>query len=386
MLKGIHLTLLIGPAVGKPPPAPKTLLESLTSLQVTNSKSQSGFQLSFTLGKNSPVITNLIPSGFFSPIKTRVIIVVTLNGTPTVLMDGLITNQEMSPSNEAGASTLTLTGEDLSIAMDLIQMIMPFPAMPDIAKIAIRLAPYAMMGIVPVIIPPFVPTVKSPTEGFESQTKSTDRAYIRSIAQRNGYVFYVQPGPVAGQSIAYFGPDINIPNVQSALSVNLDVNTNVDNMSFSLDGLAKSTYAYTILDPFIKKIPIPIPIPNINPLRPPISANPSPAWKFEFGDHLGEDSEGGAAKKKPDEVARDIIGRLISTENKSVTASGSIDVLRYKKILRSRMLVGVRGAGASYDGLYYVDSVTHDIKPGSYKQNFSLSRDGLKPITSNVSI
>ena len=56
---------------------------------------------------------------------------------------------------------------------------------------------------------------------------------------------------------------------------------------------------------------------------------------------------------------------------------GAFDVMRYKNILRARMLVGIRGSGLSYDGLYYVDSVTHNIKKGEYKQNFTLSRDGL---------
>ena len=37
----------------------------------------------------------------------------------------------------------------------------------------------------------------------------------------------------------------------------------------------------------------------------------------------------------------------------------------------------MRGAGVLYDGLYYVKSVTHDIKRGAYKQSFSLSRNGL---------
>jgi hypothetical protein len=41
------------------------------------------------------------------------------------------------------------------------------------------------------------------------------------------------------------------------------------------------------------------------------------------------------------------------------------------------MLVGVRGAGFAYDGFYYVNSVTHTLSRGSYKQSFSLSRDGL---------
>jgi hypothetical protein len=46
-------------------------------------------------------------------------------------------------------------------------------------------------------------------------------------------------------------------------------------------------------------------------------------------------------------------------------------------VLKSRQLVGVRGAGRPYDGLYYVRSVTHDIQRGAYKQNFSLARNGL---------
>jgi hypothetical protein len=41
------------------------------------------------------------------------------------------------------------------------------------------------------------------------------------------------------------------------------------------------------------------------------------------------------------------------------------------------MMVGVRGAGITYDGMYYVESVTHNIKHGEYKQNFTLSRDGV---------
>jgi hypothetical protein len=60
-----------------------------------------------------------------------------------------------------------------------------------------------------------------------------------------------------------------------------------------------------------------------------------------------------------------------------VTANGSLDVLRYGRVLKARKLVGVRGAGAAFDGLYYVKSVTHNIKRGEYKQSFTLSRNGL---------
>jgi len=37
----------------------------------------------------------------------------------------------------------------------------------------------------------------------------------------------------------------------------------------------------------------------------------------------------------------------------------------------------VRGVGTAFDGLYYVKSVTHNIKRGEYKQSFELTRNGL---------
>ncbi len=67
--------------------------------------------------------------------------------------------------------------------------------------------------------------------------------YIRSAgAATPGYVFYVEPGPLPGQSIAYFGPDVRMPVPQPALNINMDADTNVESMTFSLDGLAKKDH------------------------------------------------------------------------------------------------------------------------------------------------
>src|SRR5258708_6512810 len=111
MLKGVHVTLMIGPSV--PLPAPLPVMEALSSVQVNSSKDRTGFQLTFTVGKTSILQLVLLPAGYFDPIITRVVIIVTMNGMPQVLMDGIITHQQISPSNEPGKSTLTVTGEDL---------------------------------------------------------------------------------------------------------------------------------------------------------------------------------------------------------------------------------------------------------------------------------
>ncbi len=54
-----------------------------------------------------------------------------------------------APSSDPGKSTLTITGEDLSVLMDVVQNVIPYPNMSDIAKVLLVLLPYAFLGIVP---------------------------------------------------------------------------------------------------------------------------------------------------------------------------------------------------------------------------------------------
>jgi hypothetical protein len=366
LLGNAMLTLMIGPAV--PVPAPLPVIEALQSVQVTSSRERSGFQLTFTVGKTSALQLALLPAGYLDPIVTRVVIMITLNGIPSVIMDGFVTRQELQPSNEPGQSTLTVTGEDLSVAMDIVDKVVPYPGMPDAVKVAAVLAPYAVLGIVPMVIPPISIITQNPTNKIECQSGISDRAFLKSLASRNGYVFYIEPGPLPGQSIAYFGPDISVPVPQRALSVNMDAHSNVESLSFSLDGMAKKIRIFTILDPITRKIPIPIPVPNVSAVKPPLGLRPTPPAKIEMHNR--------GAQLQPDEAARDILSFLMNNST-AISGNGSLDVMQYGQLLRARTLVGVRGAGISYDGLYFVDSVTHNIKKGEYKQNFSLSRDGL---------
>jgi hypothetical protein len=366
MLDGIHLTLLIGP-LAVPLPAPFPVVEALQSVQVTSGANGTGFQLSLSVGKTSIIQNALLPAGLLDPMSTRVVVIVTFRGLPQVIADGVVTRHEVSPSNEPGKSTLTLTGEALSVLMDVIDAKIPYPAMPDIARLNLILSKYAAFGIIPAVVPHPVITVKSPTSGWDVQT-GTDLQYILGLASRCGYVFRVEPGPAPLTSLAYFGPDIPLPLPQPALSVNMDWQTNVDSLSFSLDGMAKKLVIATILDPVTRKIPIPIPVPNISILHPPLGARLTPPSKVTFSDEL--------ASLAPDEAVKRIFGMMLDNAD-AITGNGSLNVTRYGAILRSRTVVGVRGAGPAYDGFYYVKSVTHNLKRGEYKQSFTLSRDGL---------
>jgi hypothetical protein len=372
MLKGFHLALLIGPAL--PVPAPRPVVEALVGVQATNGGTKGGFQLQFAAGKDSPLVRTMLPAGYFGP-GMRVVVVVTVNGIPHVLADGIVTRQEIGTSNEAGQSTFTVTGEDLSVLMDIVQMPdMRWPAVPAPVRVLGMLAKYAPFGIVPVVIPPIFLDVPIPIKEIPSQT-GTDLEYINQLAQQNGHVFFVQPGPAPGANIAYWGPEFVLPIPQPALNVNMDASTNVEQLTFSLDGLAKKIVVLKVLDPVSKKVTIPIPVPNISLLQPPLGAVLPPPLKVEFAKDT--------SKLDPLKAVALALART-SASSHAVTASGQLNVLRYGRVLQARQLVGARGAGLAYDGMYYVKSVTSTIRRGEFKQSFSLSRDGLVSITPRV--
>jgi len=373
MLKGIHLTLLIGPVIAVP--VPRELTDALVSAQVTTSAGQrSGFQLQFVFGKKSTIGQTLLPVGFFDP-GIRVILMATVNSIPNVIMDGIITRQEVAPSGEPGQSKLTVTGEDVSVLMDLIDMTgIPYPAMPPEARVAAIVAKYAVFGLVPLVIPSIFVDVPVPTTEIPSH-QGNDLQYIKKLATDAGYVFYIEPGPLPGMNVAYWGPEIRVGVPQPALNVNFDAYTNVDSLTFSQDGLSREQPFIFVHEP-ITHLNIPVPIPDISLLRPPLALRPAIALKFRplETSHL-----------PPLRAALRGLAHSGQTSD-AVNGSGSLNVLRYGHILRARQLVGVRGASPAFDGLYYVKSVTHNLKVGEYKQSFTLAREGLVSLVPNVPV
>uniref|UniRef100_A0A7V4LCF1 Phage late control D family protein n=1 Tax=Desulfobacca acetoxidans TaxID=60893 RepID=A0A7V4LCF1_9BACT len=367
MIKGMHLTLMIGPAV--PVPVPGEVLEALTSIQIdTHSGSQqSGFELNFRLSPRSPLHTLFLLSGGAGIPFVRVVIMVTLNGTPEVLMDGLMTHHQVQPGSAGGEATLTVQGKDLTALMTLFDFSgLPYPAMPLFTRVLFILAKYAAFGIVPKVIPSIIEDLPIPIQRIPRH-QGTDLAYIQLLAETAGYVFHMEPGPVPGLNFAYWGPEIKVGVPQPALNLDMDAHTNVESLSFSFDKEKKELPVVFIHEPVSKAI-IPIPIPDITPLNPPLGLVPPlpPTIKY-----LND-----TARLSPLQAALQGLA-YAARHADAVSGSGTLDVLRYGRVLKSRRLVGVRGAGPAFDGLYYVTKVTHRIKRGEFKQNFELSRNAL---------
>src|SRR5246500_987070 len=259
---------MIGPVF--PLPAPRAVIDALSSVEVkVEDVGTSGFQLVFSIDKQSPLNILFLLTGGMPLLFMRCVIVATVNGVANVLIDGVITNNQISPGDKGSNSTLTITGKDLTALMDQSDWSgFPFPACPAEARVAIILAKYALYGMIPLIIPSVLINVPLPIDQIPGQ-QGTDYQYIRSLAEQVGYVFYIDPGPEPGLNRAYWGPQIKVGPVQPALSSDMDAYTNVESLNFSFD---QEKNRIPIVYTYISEtgVSIPIPLPPIPPLNPPL--------------------------------------------------------------------------------------------------------------------
>ncbi|MFJ7995786.1 hypothetical protein ACIQ7D_01195 [Streptomyces sp. NPDC096310] len=360
----VHLTLHMGPKLTRPVPA--EVSEALLSAQITTTAGErSGFQIAFDLTKTGVINRRLLPEGFFDP-RTRIIVSASVKGVSTVLLDGLIVRQEVGASNQPGQTTLTVTGEDLTLLMDLEERTDRYPNLAPSQRVERILAKYADYGIDTRIIREQVQQPPREQWRVDYQT-GTDLGYVNDLARANGFTFYLDPGPRPGRSVAFWGPEQRLGQRQHALNVNMDNNSTVDQLTFAYDGTAREEPQARVQDPRTRDVTL-LTQPDITPLRPPLGRRATPALKRR--------TLSGTAKKDPGQAEAEALARA-ATSADAISGSGSLDVNRHGYILRPRELVGVRGAGVTYDGDYYVKSVTHNLRPGSYQQNFTLSREGL---------
>lgn len=373
MLQGVDLTLKIGPV---PMAAPREVVDALVHARVVNGSggTQSGFELTFELPARSPLRTLFLLTGGGALPLMRVVLVVTINGRAESIIDGVTTHVETQPG-EGGVSRLIVKGKDLSALMAKIEIPgLPFPAMPPSVRVLLILAKYAALGVIPMVIPSLNDIPPLPINRIPQQ-RGTDYAYVTHLADQAGYVFYLEPGPAPGTSKAYWGPEIRVGAPQPALTTNMDAQTNVEQLSFTFEKERKWMPIVSFQEPF-SKATITVPIPDLTPLNPPLGlVPPLPPQIHKINDsgHLSA----------PEAIAAGIA--FVGQNSDSVFGRGTLDVAKYGRLLKSRGLVGVRGASLPFDGLYYVKSVTHEIERGSYKQSFELARNALISTVPTVS-
>ncbi|HXO43189.1 MAG TPA: hypothetical protein VN999_17195 [Thermoanaerobaculia bacterium] len=376
-LQSIQVGLCLGAGFQ---PAPLDLMQALEAVEVTQTdEAPSRFQLTFRaeVAGAGALDYAVVQNPLLQP-ATRVVISAAVNAASRVLIDGFITRQQFAPSDRPGAARFTAAGEDLSVKMDAIEVALEFPEMGDAAIAGTVLAKYALLyGVTPNVKPTLLDALPF---GYVPQQNGSDREYLKQLAQQNGNLFYIQPGAAPGESYAYWGPPVLAGTPQPPLDVSLGPFTNVSSLRFSFDSL-KPTFVYgfvmeTLTDPYL-----PFPILTVGSTRSPqLAATPalSPSQLLNLAvrkrlwlDQGMDPVHSWAAAQGMTDLSTDAV----------VTGEGELDAVYYGGVLTAPGLVGVRGAGANYDGLYYVKQAQHRISAATgqftYRQGFTLTREGL---------
>ena len=372
-LSTITVGLRVGP--GFPPAAPGYLMRALRGVEVTQQDSAPcGFQLTFlTEVVSAGSAFKIVSEPLLAPFN-RVLLRVSVNGAPQTLIDGFITHHQYVSTNGPDDSQFVVTGEDISVAMDVVDNSREFPSMPDAAVAEAVLAPWVALGIVPLVIPP--PTSLVPVDYVPQQT-GTDRSLLQSLAGANGAMFYITPTPTPFLNQAYWGPPNRTTPPSAVLDVDVGSESTVDSFTAQYDALAPQTFLGESIETTVEPYE-PVPIATATSTRfPPLAADPALQQSPLFTRHsLWRDDQLEPASAMLQAQMR----TNVSTDN-VVTIGCGFAPARLGAVVNAPAVVGVRGTGEAYDGLYYAKSASHRItlladQGFDYNQQLTLTREG----------
>lgn len=368
-LGGVRATILAGPTI--PAPAPPFVMKALASLEIKAAEDEAGtgLQLEFRAGRGMDALGDypLMSSPQFRP-GARIVVIATLGFMPQPIFDGIVLNHELQPGEGQQSGRLRLTCASLAHVMNQKEISEPKPGQSPYVIALTTLAKYSTFGIVPMVLPP--PTLEQPVPTVSTPMQvGTDYKLLTDLAKRYDYVFTITPGPLPAQSLAYWGPPKRIGLPQPALTVAMGPATNVANLSFNHDAAAPVAVEGRVQESDGNRV---VPVRSVASVRPPLATSPARSVPTGAGvKTYRADGRKSAAQAQAEAQA------IADASSDAVKVTGELDVARYGRILEAGRLVGLRGAGVSYDGLYQVTEVSHRMAPGSYKQNFTLAREGL---------
>uniref|UniRef100_B0T4J2 Phage protein D n=1 Tax=Caulobacter sp. (strain K31) TaxID=366602 RepID=B0T4J2_CAUSK len=369
---GVQMLVLCG-SQEVPTPLGPILTDLLISAEVTEvADGQAGFRLVFGGERDSQGVGTeyaVIDDGRLQPGK-RVIVAAVAGADPAPLIDGLVTDVWLDPGATPGSARVVISGADLSVAMDLAERITSYPDMNEAMIVEEIVARYARFAIVPEVIPPLEMELPTPVQRTPIQ-HGTDLDYLYAMADRFGYTFTVRPGLVPGTNVARWGPPIRIGTPFSALTVGGSTLDNVESLTFILDGRSAITVEGVVPDTTGLTSDVPIAAP-LSTLEPPLSMS----TPYPDGAMLRSRQPRGGEGQSLIRAMALAQGRVNRSANRVARAEGTLEVPSYGQVLRAGSIVGVRGAGLSFDGFWAVDKVVHQLRRQAYRQSFSLTRDG----------
>lgn len=279
------------------------------------------------------------------------------------LVKGEIFSHQIRFVHGVDGSTLEIVGADATIAMDRETKIEQWPSSTtDSDAVSTIVTRYSL-----------VPDVDSTNTRHLEEKRTliqhdTDLSFVRMLARRNGYLFWVRSDENLIET-AYFKPPKMEDPTAPTLKINLD-NPTIETFEITWDVERPTSVIAKSWDGSAKSaidgegVPPPPTFAGDMPLASIVSASRSTsviAAVSDAGDLMGRAS-----------------GVLMET-SWFIEARCTVSAAVLGRVVRSHSVVNVDGVGSRYSGSYFVAGVRHMIDDSDHKMELSLIRNGWKP-------
>jgi hypothetical protein len=275
------------------------------------------------------------------------------------LVKGPVHGQQIGMGHGGVASWLEVSGSDTSVVMDREAKSVVWSGVKDSDVVSTLLSGYGYAAEV------------EPTSSSHSEMKHTllqrdsDLRFIRRLARRNGYLFWVRCDADGNETACFKRPPLD-SDPETSLVINLD-GPNVDTLSItwdverptSIEGMQLDLATIEVMDG--SRAVTPQTLLGANSLQ----AVSGDVRSVYLSAPVDDSSDLGARSE----------GALIEADW-FLRASCRTTLSRVGVPLRPHTVVEVQGMGSRHSGLYFVTSVVHSIDAVSHGMEIEMVRNG----------
>lgn len=295
----------------------------------------------------------------------RVTVSVTVGTQTDTIMDGYISDIHIQTLEQTAQVKATFTGVDASYVMNLqphCHVWNDGKTYEEIAQTIITGAPYNLTAV----LPDSPVSTSSPPPSVTQ--RGTDLQFLRELARRRGYEFYVLGGT------AYFRAPVLNGTPQKQIASNYGDKTNCDNVQIFVNGAAPTEVVAARMDRETGE--------TVTARATSADTSQTAMGTTDVSDQrgYGVPPTRTVIRRPPAGNQTDLTTYLqgvMSSRTFWIKISGTLNAMRYGAILRSRKLVSYVGMAKTFDGNYYVRKVVHTMTPQTYRMEFEAVRNRL---------
>ncbi len=333
------------------------------TIRVTEDIEQgSSFQLVVSLCRNDDGSWPYLADDEMRPWN-RITVTVTVGSQTDTIMDGYISDIHVETTSQTAQLKATFTGVDASFVMNLQSHCHVWndgQTYEDIAQAILIGAPYNFTAV----LPDSPPDAGSPPPSVTQ--RGTDLQFLRELARRRGYEFYLTGGA------AYFRPPVLDGTPQKQIATNFGVQTNCENMQLFVNGTAPTEAVGARVDRETGE--------TVTARVTTADTNLPAMGSTDIADHrgYGVPPTRMVVRRVPAGNSADLTNYLRGVLIRSgfwLKVTGTLSAVRYGAILRARKPVSIVGYASEYNGNYYVRKVVHTISERHYQMQFEAVRN-----------